>query len=94
LCPTHHTDEEGDSVKVWLAIYIDGYNGDFPEGVYVSREAAVASIKKKYAPPYIVKWRQKRVRGGWDLIGSFEHVQHYSTKHEGTHFLQEYEVEA
>lgn len=74
---------------VWLV-----ESGDYEQrGVDLiadSLETAVAAIKTRYGPPYIVAWdelAQHEWEGQsheeWTLVGHFEQVIHYSTQHVG-----------
>ena len=56
--------------------------------VAVTAEAGFASVMKTYQPPYVVSWRPieqtRDISDGFNqfsLIGDFEAVQGFSTKH-------------
>lgn len=70
--------------KVWVVESGD-YEQRFVWGVYRSPDAAVASIKATYGPPYIVRWNDVEdcTEDRYCLSGDFEGVVGYSTKHVG-----------
>ena len=64
--------------KVWVVEEGD-YEARGIVGIYRSLEGAVAGIKETFKPPYIVSWDD--IGNGYSLVGHFEDVSGYSTKH-------------
>ena len=64
--------------------------------VAVSVEAAVRWIKAAYQPPFLVEWDQfvlpRRDDDRWLLIGHFESVIGFSTKHDAIWDIEAHKV--
>ena len=59
-----------------------------------SLESAVGAVKTLYEFPYIVRWEdvgEDEVEGGV-LVGHFDAVLHYSTKHTAEYEVSRYDV--
>ena len=67
-------------------------SGDYEQrgidGIYGSFSSAIEGIKAGFGSPYIVDW----VQDGDDLVGHFEEVLHYSTKHTARFYIDEYPI--
>ena len=67
-------------------------------GVASSLDAAVAYVKRAYGPPYVVEWEDveqdewQKEHNWWTLVGNFEGVQGYSTRHRGVYDISPWPV--
>lgn len=69
--------------EVWISYYIDYPDQRGDDGWWATERDAVEGIKQRYAPPYIVEWKEKRDKQGLLILsGYFEAVQGKSTKHD------------
>ena len=67
--------------QVWLAQLAE-YDVYQVTCAAASPEAAERHIKAMYGPPYVVEWEALASdEDGFQLIGHFTAVQHYSTAH-------------
>jgi hypothetical protein len=75
-------------MKVWV-VDEGEYENNYIVGIYLTKQSAIEHIKEMYSVPYRVEW-------GWDgeqLVGYFEAVPNYSTKHTAYYNFTEWEVE-
>lgn len=71
-------------MDVWI-IESGDYSQRSVDGVALSPEGAIAFIKGRYPPPYIVEWEEPIPDGDdCSLTGHFAQVPHYSTHHDCT----------
>lgn len=79
-------------MNVWI-IETGNYEGRYIFGVAESVDAAVATIKAAFAAPYRVRWEEV-VIGSEEaqLIGEFEQVPGFSTRHTGLFTMTCYQV--
>lgn len=51
--------------------------------VAATLQAAIAAIKARYGPPYVVRWDEPKLEkwGDWSLTGHFEVVPGYSIQY-------------
>ena len=77
---------------VWTTDYIDYPDQAGVDGYYASEQAAVDSLKARYAAPYIVEWQEYRERAALMVEGTFAQVPGYSTAHVGLWEIEEHEV--
>lgn len=61
------------------------------DGIYESLKSAISGIKGTYGFPYIVKWVETKDLDNI-LIGNFDAVPHYSTKHTRVFYIAPYPV--
>jgi hypothetical protein len=76
------------SETVWL-VETGEYEQRHVFGIYASRADAVEGIKRTFQAPYRVVWTEE----GDVLVGAFEGVQGYSTRHTGYYSLEERPLE-
>ena len=81
-------DQKERPMKVWV-IETGEYAERMVLGVAASEAAAVEYVKARYqTPPYKVEWTE---HAGY-LVGEFDAVFQYSTKHDAVYDFTEYEV--
>lgn len=84
-------------MTVWTREIV-GYEGDrYLAGVSATLDAAVAAEKERFGPPYEVRWEEP-VEVPDDrpaaclLVGHFDEVPGYSTRHDSETILTPWEV--
>ncbi len=77
-----------DAAKTVILVWTGEYEDQMVFLVASSEESAVAALKAAHPEPYKVVWR----RTEYGMEGTFEAVNHYSTKHTARYEFEERKV--